>query len=598
MDKIISKIKTFLVDSSDHYNTLIQRKKRDIEIYGGNFWNDDTKKCFDRENRICRNFTQYSKYSNAITSPFTKSPYHAEIDDENGIYSKVQEEFDKIENDSNTKYILNKAVMNAAITGTGFFTLSIDNGKISPELVRDNTMVALDPNIQTIDGCDAECGAIVNFMSIKKAKRLYGDEICGYKGKNELDNIGDQWTLPKDNIALVTYWEMNENGLVDMYQVCGNIVVKDKIELAISRIPLYRVCFNEVIRNNKVDYNGIVDMTADLQLGMNLGYSTLLERANRSPKASYMMPAGALDGLDEFYEKLQTKESLVCLYNGDKEPTPIIESYQTADLMSTIQTCNDLMSSTIGIPSQGLNPVSNSQTATEILIQQNNSESNVNVLYENANEAIFQFSKSVIELLCWLNNIDELPTFKLINGPQVITKNMKKRQELIALSSLLDEKGKKIVAKQYIETLDKDLSEPLLVDIIANSDDITYLSDSEGNEDPQAVAIMNKYQMVLEETQNELEMTIQAVNEKQKEIDMLTMQLMNQKQDQLLQMQKHIDETNLKQQQLDIDRIKTEAEIGIDIQEDNRQNALDSVKLQKEMVDLEQKKYDLLGEIV
>lgn len=592
----IQKVKDNLVSSSDYYSVLITRKKRDMEIASGNFWTDDVIAACDRKDRICRNFTLYSKFKNAMVSPFSKSPYHADIEDPDGIYKQIQADIDSVENSTNTKYIFNQGVGHAALLGTGFFVMSIDNNKITPEVVRDVSQIALDPNIQELDGSDAEWGAVVNFISIAKAKRLYGSDVVNYDNSSILSHIGSQWSRPADSVAKVTYYEMNEDGFVDVTTICGNMVVEETKTIHISRIPIFRICFNEVVRNNKIDYNGIVDMTADLQFGMNLGYSTLLERANRSPKANFMMPAKALDGLDEFYKKLHTKESLVCLYNGDVAPTQIIENYQTQDLMATIQQCSDLMVQTIGIPNGGILPANNNMTATEILVQQNNSESNVNCLYDNAHNAIYSFSKTMIELLCWQYGIEKLPEFKLINGPQVVTKLMKRRQELLAVSSLVDETSRKIIAKQYIETLDDELKQPLLADIIANSPEITFVSDSNQGEDPRAVAALTNMNNVLEQTQNELEQQMIANAELKKEIDNLTLQLMNQKQQQLIDLQKHNDEMIIKQQELNLKAAESNVNIQTKTMDNEYKAAIENTKLQKEIVDLEKKKLDITNE--
>lgn len=594
----IQKVKDKLVASSDYYSPLVNRKKRDMEIYSGCYWTDEVIASCDRKDRICRNFTLYSKFKNAMVSPFSKSPYHGDIEDPNGTYKDIQSEVDAIENNSNTKYIFNLALGHAAILGTGFWVMSIDDNKITPEVIRDVSQVALDPNIQELDASDAEWGAVVNYISISKAKRLYGEDVVNYDKSSILSYIGTQWSLPIDSVAKVTYYEMNNDGFVDVTTICGNKVVEETKTINISRIPIFRICFNEIVRNNKIDYNGIVDMTADLQFGMNLGYSTLLERANRSPKANFMMPAKALDGLDEFYKKLHTKESLVCLYNGDVAPTQIIENYQTQDLMATIQQCSDLMVQTIGIPNGGIMPANNNMTATEILIQQNNSESNVNSLYDNAYNAIYSFTKTMIELLCWQYGIKELPMFKLINGPQVITKMMKRRQELLAVSSLVDETSRKIIAKQYIETLDDELKKPLLADIIANSPEIMFVSDSNQDEDPRAVAALTNMNNVLEQTQNELEQQIAANAEMKKEIDMLNMQLMNMKEQNIINYQKHLDEMAIKQQELNLKAAEANVKVQSEIQDNEYKAAIEQTKLQKEMIDLEKKKLDIANDYI
>ena len=595
--EFIRKVKENLSKSSSFYESLIQRKKNDLRLYSGNFWTDDLVAATDRKGRINRSFTFYPKYCSAIVSPFSKSPYHAEIEDPDGVYSEIQDKLNSIENQNNMKYVLSQALKHATIQGTGFFILSIKDGKICPEIVRDVSQVALDPAIYELDGSDASWGAIVNFISIARAKRIYGDDVIVNEENYELMDFGSQWETPQDQLPIVTYYEMNNSGSVDMYQVCGNKIV-NTVNINIDRIPIYRLCFNEIVVGNKIDYNGIVDMTKDLQFGLNLGYSTLLERANRTPKANFLMPAKAYDGLEEFYQKLHTKESLIAVYNGDVPPTPIIEQYQTQDLMATIQSCNDLMASTIGIPSMGLNPMMKDQTATEILTQQANSESNVGILYENAYQTIFSFSRNIIQLLCWEAGIEKLPEFKLINGPQIITKLMKRRQELLAVSNMVDDVTKKIVAKHYMETLDADVKDGLVADIVANSPEINWISDSTEDEDPRAVNILNKMNGVLNETQNELEAQIAENGELKKTIQELQLQLINQKQQQLLDLQEHNDKMNLEWAKLGVDQQAQQQEMAAKETENEYKLAGEQAKAQKEIIGLERDKMKMVNEAI
>jgi hypothetical protein len=606
MQETILKIKDFLQKSSQFYCDLVQRKRRDLEIYSGQFWVDSVIDALDRRDRICRSFTQYQKFCNAICSPFSKSPYHCELDDENGQYAQLQATIDEIENRNNFKFVVNQALRHACIQGVGYLILSFDNNEIVPEVVRDISLVALDPNVQSLNADDADKGAVVNFISKAKAKRLYGEDVYINEDTYTLDDIGSQWQVPDDSMPIVSYWEMNDHGTVDFYKVCGDLVIKDKVELPISRIPIFRMCFNEVVRNNKIDYNGIVDMTADLQYGLNIAYSTLLERANRSPKANYLMTPKMIDGLADYYKKLQTKESLVALYNPDngEKPTPIIETYQTQDLMNTIDSANNLMAQVIGVPVGGINPAMNSQTATEILVQQNNSESNVNSLYDNAADALYSLTKTIIECLCYVDNIEQMPTFKLINGPQIITRMMKRRQELLALSSIVDDKTRTILAKHVAETFDADLKEPLVADIVANSQDVMFLSDSNQGEDPQAVSVLNKMNAVLEETQAELEQQIAANVELKKELDAANLQLLNAKEQHIIEVQKHFDDMELQNRKLDIEEAKVQidaskanAELENDVIETESKQNIEYVKLQKELADLEKKKLEIMSKM-
>lgn len=583
-----------LEDSSDYYSGLISRKKRDIEIYSGNFWNNDMIATYDRKGRVCSSFTQYSKFANAIVSPFSRSSYHCEIEDNDGKFAQIQDEIDKFENDSNTKYTILCAVKNACITGTGFIVLSIEDNKIFPELVRDVGQVALDPNIIELDGSDAEYGAIVTYISITKAKRLYGKDVVNYDKTSKLSSIGDQWSIPNDSVPLVSFYEINDSGVCELTKVCGNKVIMDTVQLPFKRIPIYRICFNEVIRNGKVDYNGIVDMTSDIMLAQSIAFSTIIERANRSPKANYMMEVSQLDGLEEFYKRLNTKESLVCLYNGEKvntPPVPITETYQTSDLQSTIDTTANLMAQVIGVPIGGINP--GTDTATEVLVQQANSESNVYSLYSNASAAIRSMSETIVSVFCEYYNIDTIPTFRLINGPEVITQNMKTRAELSIIANMLtDETSRKIIAKHYIDTFDASTKDDLKADLIANDTETQYVSEYTSQPEPSAlIQQLNMLQQQFDTLTQQYQELSKTAEELKNENDQLNLSLIDQKQQNILAAQKQRNDYTLQvakleqeQQKINNDKVKTDADIQLKSNDQMMKNILELEKQKKEVV--------------
>lgn len=583
MDKdFLEHVKEKLNKSVDFYSSLIKRKARDLEIYSGNFWSDDTIRKYDRVGRVCSSFTQYAKFANAIVSPFSQSPYKGEIEDTNGQYVDIQKELDDIECDSNFKYKISSAVRQACITGTGFIVLSFNNNKIDVELVRDNTMVVLDPSVLETTAGDAEYGAVVSFMSLDKAKRLHGSDVVDYHGDCELNSITDQWSIPDDSIIRVCYYEVNKNGTVDFKEIIGNKVVTDE-SLPIHRIPIYRFAFNEVVRNNKMDFNGIVDMTKELMLAQSIAFSTLTERANRTPKANYMMEVSQLDGLDEFYRKLNTKESLVCLYNGEKfasPPTPIIENYQTADLQTTMESCGNLMAQVIGVPIGGINPAKN--TATEILVQEKNSESNVESLYYNAKSAIQDITNTMVEVLCWTAGYEDVPTVKLVNGPDKITSNMKRRQELNLLSPLMTtDADRKILAKHIVDTFDYDTKDSLLADIVANTQDVVFSNKDVSEADAMAQAEIARLSGQIQEIQGQLDEALSTAEELKNQNDELNLQLLDTKQQNILSAEKMRQdyEINVAKLRLEEAKISNEtAKVEISKNESEVNNAVKKVE--------------------
>ena len=103
------------------------------------------------------------------------------------------------------------------------------------------------------------------------------------------------------------------------------------------------------------------------------------------------------------------------------------------------------------------------------------------------------------------------------NGPTVITREMKQRQELTALATIMPDEMKPIIAKYFADTLKNDLGEDLSRNIIANlPPGVNFIDD---NMDPAAVHQLNQMQATMEDTMTELEM-------KQKEVEDLRQQVM------------------------------------------------------------------------
>ncbi|MBQ1570593.1 MAG: hypothetical protein IIZ78_05660, partial [Clostridiales bacterium] len=204
-----------------------------------------------------------------------------------------------------------------------------------------------------------------------------------------------------------------------------------------------------------------------------------------------------------------------------------------------------------------------------------------------------QMNKTIIEILCWQNNINEMPEFKLINGPQVITKMMKRRQELLAISNLVDEKTKKIIAKAYVETLDDEVKTPLLADIIANTEDVTFLSDSTEKEDPRAYATLQKMNNVLMATQDELERQVAINAEMKKELDQLNLQLINAKEQHILELRKQDQDYAIAQAKLNLDAEKVAVDVETKAADADVKLQTEGIKLEKELMSLENKKMDI-----
>ena len=573
-ENIIQNCLDFLKRSSAKYNVEVSKQLRDLECFNGNFWDTETKKTYHRNNnkKLCLHLSDWSVLANAIASPYSNSPWHIALVNRDGENENLQDDINVLEQDADYKYVCKQAILRQIVSGAGFVVVTTDidyitkEPKILLEFVQRQDSVALDPDIETVDGSDAEEGAIVNYISVNKAKRLYGEDVLPFnypQAMPKMNFIGiSQWQNEVNKIQVVSYYTKNEKGTVTYYKICGNKVI-EQIELPIKYIPIIRFSGYQKYTSDGIRYSGIVDKTYSLQLGLNIAYSTLMERANRSIKANLIASTDAVEGLDQYYKKMSEEDGLMILHNkGTNAPTPLLEQFQTADLSDIINQTRNLIADVIGVPLTGVIGAQD-KTATEILVQQTNQESNVASFYDNAYKANRSIGRIVIELLN--EGFDTL--FELENGPDVVTTNMKRRQELQTVAELIPVEMKPLLAVHMLDTIDSNFAEQIQKDVIANLPPQMKLT--KPAEDPVAIQQMNQMKELLEATMAELEQTKQQAADLQKQNDTLNLELVNRKEESLINYEKWQKEYELKVAELtgkmNLEQTKEEDKVNTEI---------------------------------
>ena len=178
-EQIIEKCQRFLTRSSQRYSAQLADQVRDLQAFQGDFWTDTVKKTYLRQGKrkYCLHFSDWSVLANAIVSPYSNSPWHVELLDRKQL-EDLQEMINGLEADSDIKYELKKALMRAVVCGAGYIVVTTVQDeytgevKITAEFVARQGSVALDPMCEKADASDAEEGAVVNYISTAKAKRL------------------------------------------------------------------------------------------------------------------------------------------------------------------------------------------------------------------------------------------------------------------------------------------------------------------------------------------------------------------------------------------------------------------------------------------
>lgn len=591
-NEIICELQDFLIKSSNRYSADIGRYITDLEAMNGNFWTDEVKKTYKRTSsrKFCLHFSDWAVLANAISSPYSNSPWHINLLDRVS-FPELQSQINKFEQDNDSKFEMKNAFHRGVVAGAGFAVVTTDidiltgQPKVVLEFVSRQDSVALDPNIEKVDASDAEAGAIVNYISCSKAKRLYGKDVLPFDYPRSIPKLNflniSQWPVKEDQVQVVSYYKKNEAGNVDYYKVCGNKVV-ESLELPIHYIPIVRFAGYDKY-NGK--YGGIVDKTWTLQLGLNIAYSTMMERANRSIKANVIVSTKGLENLKEYYLKKEDEDGSIIAYNEGATPPQVIqEQFQTADLQQIIQTSRETIADVIGIPLSGILG-SEDKTATEILIQQNNKESNVACLYDNAYKANRTIGRIIIELL---SGGQDIP-FDLENGPDVITNNLKHRQELSAVANLMPPEMQPLVAIHMCDTIDSDFVGRLRADIIANCDNNIKLTTEA--EDPVAIHQMNQMKNVIDQSMQQIDVLSQQNEELKLQLAHMSLAVNNMKEKNMIDLQKHEDKMALDSAKLELEAEKQ----GVDIQ----LNIADKqTELAKETMEIEQAKLDLVQDAI
>lgn len=500
---LFATIKEFLKESSDKYSIDVSRAKNDLDFFSGNSW-EYTPQQLIRKSRANLSFTELPKYVQAIKSSAQKCPYHNQLEattNDNAtreILSDLQTNIDQIENSSNYKQTLINGLESCIITGNGPILLTTTGTEqdvhIEVEHIRDISTVAFDPNCTKGDMSDAEQGAIVSFIPKRKAMRLYGEDVCNIEGKDL--NFGSQWTVQPNTVSVITYYELVEGGC-RVVEMIGKYKRTDTI-LPISRIPIFKLTGYTVFRNNAFTSVGVVDRVKDLQIGANVGYSALIERMNRSPKAGFVCTAESINGLEKEIPKLASGELPLFIYKeGTAEPKQIQESFQVSDLQAVVNSSLELISETIGVQRSGVQGINNlTSSATEALLKQENSESNVGCFYESLQEVSKSIGETIIELYGFKK---DTIIIKQVNGPNTITRNAKRRNDLLQLANLVPDQFKPLIAKYYAETLDDEIGNDIADNITANLDpNIQLVQESE---DPLALHQMNQAKQLIDQQQ-------------------------------------------------------------------------------------------------
>ena len=575
-DELFEKCEKFLRRASTRWSTDITEQEDALEIAGGKYWNEKNKKkwgVYDKnspEGSIIPvlSYNNISAQVNSIASPFSKSAFHINIlnkTESQGLQDKIT----AFEGSNIAKNVYNRAFTRAVTCAAGYVVIGtkLNGMNIVPnlEFCSNQSMVAFDPDCITPDGSDAMEGALVSYISINKARHDFGEDVIPDDFPKSQPRLSFSnmkcWNDLVDKVQLVKYFVKDkltnpETGekrdIVCMYTLCGDKIISahedgslNPVIMPISIIPIVRFAgYNDYDSNYGQVYTGFVQkMMPNIEM-MSLAMTLQATRMRRCSNVRYMGPADAINGCENYFRDFEKGSAMGLFWNPKSNGVQLVnDTFQTGDIAAVMNETRNTMQDMSGFSLQGTQAID--RTATEVMQQQINSESNVQELYLNAEAACNTIAKIVLAIM----NNGVVPPFTLEGGPNVITTRMKERAEIQAIQTMVPPEQQMLLAIRMANTIDSDVGKELVQDLKANCG----LQLSEGKDVGGMMNICEQMKKTLDETMEKLEATVQENNDLQYQLQQMEMQLNNQKTQQKIDLLKWQAEMKANEAQMSID---------------------------------------------
>lgn len=494
---VIDEVKSFAKKAAENNKELYSRIRSERAFAAGEQWNDDDKGNRGK-GRAQMTINLCPIFINAVVNPFSARPFKfkavprvnrtAPINPELGTEDpNISQDIEhvknecvrlntfltNIQNDFSTNESNALGLYDAASVGLGFTYATVEEEagekKIKYQHIEDQTMVILDPNAKGVALENADRLGVVDFMAYETAKDKFGDDVVKYGNPEHaaLTDFGQCWEVPKDNVAIVTYFRRDGHN-VEYFRLCGDHIIDYGVFEGLDYLPVFAFTGDRIWLDKKHTFAGMVRKLKAEQKTINYAQSQLIERLAKSPKGFFRGYTESFQGYEEDYQNAEFGNSYILrgnLHPDDDNVTnlPLPEFIQphvaTDDLQAVINASINQMSVATGVSPNGIveQNLTDQKTATEVLLRTKSSQSNISNYIEHAKETI-RISGNVIAQLCiMLNGIDLAKgTYDIIveEGCVSLTKMEEDREKLLALAQIVPESFKPLITQHLVRTLD------------------------------------------------------------------------------------------------------------------------------------------------
>lgn len=471
-DDILREARERARKATDAWSYNYDEAKKDISFLAGSQWNEREKTIREQEGRPALVLNQLPKFVDqvlgdqrqnrpAISVHPANTGASTKVKSQNGKEYTLAEVYEglirNIEYTSFAEAAYDTAFQHAVESGFGWLRVYTDYScvdsfeqdiKIKP--VRDRFSVLIDPRATEVDASDMNWALVTELMSKAEFDKRYPDAMVG-----EL-NSDNGWWLQDDSVRVCEYFtrepitrevlllsdgktvyrdevkdvldEMQQQGItvkrsrkVKTYKVVWRKitaweVLEGPTEWVGDTIPLVPVWGKSLIVNGQPIYNGLIRHAKDAQRMHNYWLTTVTERIALAPKAPFIGPVEAFEGLENYWNDANRKNFAYLPYNGQIAPARTAPApMPAAELQMAMQGIEEIKN-TIGMFDASLGQKSNEQSGRAILARQREGDTNMFAFVDNLTRAIRRIGKILIDIIPYIYDAERIVRLRLIDG--------------------------------------------------------------------------------------------------------------------------------------------------------------------------------------
>ena len=491
----LKKIKKFEDRSNAKFKEQWDRIKSDKEFLWSKPLSDDVNRLIGTK-RYRGHVDVVSNCIRSIVNSYTSYPFKPRVQNPD-----LAEFYNKLNDDISES--VEGAFKNAVSFGLGFIAVlpTEVNGVIVPKPYSIDKVenVYYDPDSTDMDGKDANEVLIVDYKSKSYIKQMYGEEIANkFTNGTELA-LSTTCKLESDKGAIFTYFK-KEGDFITIYKFVADTLVEEPIQLQLKQIPVLPVYGEAIEVNDKRVFRGIVSQCKVIQDLADMSASQLMERLAKSPKNIWLATRRTIGKNSNYFEQSDTNTNQLLIWD-DKDgqnpnpPQRIEQTVEYSDLTGIMNNTIGLMQSVVGVQSVGLPDEKNEITATEVLLNAKTYNNNIRHFMAHLKYSF----KALCELLADYVMVQDKITIE--NGPQENIERQAARQELMALTNLLQDPTDKKRAVVAIATTmnDNTFVAPFLQAISQEDPALTLLKQ-------QATQMQQGYEQQINDLKNQIQL--------------------------------------------------------------------------------------------